>query len=155
MPLTRSLRCFVVGVVLLGLPPALRAQAVIGQQNLSFGTVIPGVPTTIARTDPVGSGQFRITSGWLQNVTVSFTLPTVMNGPLGATMPITFLNTDGGFSGWNGSITNQTQFNPNSPYNGFIWWGTAVVYLGGRVNPSPTQRGGSYTANIVMTVIFL
>ncbi len=153
---TRILRTLVIGAALCGSPEALRAQAVVGLQNLDFGALIPGVPTTIAKTDPVRSGQFRITgAGFFRNVTISFVLPTVMTGPGGATIPLTFLNTDGGFSGWSGAINNQTTFNPNTPYNGFIWWGTAGIYLGGRANPSPTQQGGSYSGNIIMTVIFL
>lgn len=144
------------GLALVALPSTGAAQAVVGLQNLSFGAVIPGVPTSVLKTDPVRSGQFRITGApLLRNVSVRFTLPTVMNGPLGATMPIAFSNTDAGFSGWNGSIANQNTFNPNAPSTQFIWWGTAGIFLGGTVNPSPVQRGGNYTANIVLTIVFL
>lgn len=139
------------GATLLVSPVALRAQTVVGVQNLSFGNVIPGVPTVVAPTDAVRAGQFRISGVILRNVTISFTLPTVMNGPLGATMPISFANTDGGFSTL---FQGNTPFNPNTPYNETVVFNATIV-LGGRVNPSPTQRGGSYTANIVMTVIFL
>lgn len=146
----------VLAAALAAAPSALSAQAVVGIQNLDFGNVIPAVPTTIAKNDPVHSGQVRISgAGFFRSVTLTFTLPTVMNGPAGATMPITFSSTDAGISAFFPSINTQNTFNPNAPYNAFIWFGNALVFLGGRVNPSPTQRGGSYSANIVLTVIFL
>jgi hypothetical protein len=139
------------GVALFALPAALPAQTVVGVQNLDFGSVIPGVPTTVAPTDAVRAGQFRISGVFIRNVTVSFVLPTVMNGPLGATMPITFANTDGGYSTF---LQGNTPFNPHTPYNETVVFNATIV-LGGRVNPTPTQRGGAYSANIVITVIFL
>ena len=66
-------------------------------------------------------------------------------------MPITFLNNSAGFTT---VFQGNTPFNPNTPYNETVWF-NATITLGGRVNPTPTQRSGSYTANIVMTVIFL
>ena len=48
----------------------------------------------------------------------------------------------------------MTTFNPNSPFTYTLWLGSGTVYLGGRVTPAPTQRGGSYTATITLTVIF-
>lgn len=151
MDLKRIRRIGLLGVALLAAPTALRAQTVVGLQNLDFGSVIPGVPTIIAPTDAVRAGQFRISGVFLRNVTISFTLPTVMNGPLGATMPIVFGNTDAGYSTF---LQANTPFNPNTPYNETVFFNATIV-LGGRVSPAPTQRGGAYTANIVMTVIFL
>jgi len=151
MHVKRVIQDALIGVALLAAPMALRAQTVVGLQNLDFGAVIPGVPTIVAPTDAARAGQFRIGGVFIRNVTITFTLPTVMNGPLGATMPITFGNTDGGYSTF---FQANTPFNPNTPYNETVIFAATIV-LGGRVTPSPTQRGGSYSANIVMTVIFL
>lgn len=148
---TRLPRTLLLGLALLALPRALPAQSVTGIRNLTFGTVIPGVPTTVLQNDAVRSGQFRIAGVIIRNVTIGFTLPTAMNGPLGATMPITFLNNSAGFTT---VFQGNTPFNPNTPYNETVWF-NATITLGGRVNPTPTQRSGNYTANIVMTVIFL
>lgn len=148
---TRLLGGLALGTALLATPRMLAAQTVVGVQNLDFGSVIPGVPTTVAPTDAVRAGQFRISGVFIRNVTISFVLPTVMNGPLGATMPITFTNTDGGFSTF---LQANTPFNPHTPYNETVIFNATIV-LGGRVAPAPTQRGGAYTANIVITVIFL
>jgi hypothetical protein len=153
MHLNRSFSAFVLGAALAVAPAAARAQSVVGTQNLNFGNVIPGVPTTILRTDAVNSGQIRITgAGFFRSVTVRFTLPTVMNGPSGATMPVTFGATDAGIS-WQGTIGTQTVFNPNSPFTYTLFLGTGTVYLGGRVNPAPAQTAGSYTGTIILTVI--
>lgn len=150
---TRTLKVLVLGVALITAPAVARAQTVVGTQNLSFGTVIPGVPTTVLRTDAVRAGQFRITgTGLYATVRITFALPNVMNGPLGATMPISFGSTDGGFT--TPFLATNKAFDPRVPHDDAVFLGSATVFIGGRVNPSPTQRGGSYAANIVMTVIF-
>jgi len=148
---TLHARRLLLGVALLVLPGALRAQSVTGIRNLTFGTVVPGVPTTVLQTDGVRSGQFRIAGVLIRNVTITFTLPPVMNGPAGATMPLTFTNTSAGFTT---VFQGNTPFNPNTPYNETVFL-NATISIGGRVSPSPTQRSGNYSAPIVMTVIFL
>ena len=153
MILTRLSLVFLLGAVLVATPPALRAQSVVGARDLTFGTVIPGVPTTVLQNDAVRAGQFRISGVLVRNVTITFTLPTVMTriGAPAATMPLTFLNNSAGFTT---VFQGNTPFNPNTPYNETVVL-NATITLGGRVTPSPTQLGGNYTANIVMTVIFL
>jgi hypothetical protein len=145
----------VLGAALGATPGPLPAQTVTGIRNLAFGTVIPGVPTTILQTDAVNAGQFRIAGVFIRNVTITFTLPTVMTrtgpGPAVATMPITFLNNSAGYTTF---FQGNTPFNPNAPYSETVVF-NATITLGGRVNPAPAQLGGGYQANIVMTVIFL
>jgi len=153
MHVRRLLGLMALGAALVASPMDLHAQTVVGIQNLAFGNVVPGVPTSVLKTDPVRSGQIRISgAGFFRSVTVRFTLPTVMNGPSGATMPITFLNTDAGIS-WQSTITTQTTFDPNAPFTYTLWLGAGMVYLGGRVNPSPAQLGGTYAGTIILTVI--
>jgi hypothetical protein len=153
MTFTRFLGALALGAALGAAPTAVRAQSVVGTQNLNFGNVIPGVPTTILRTDAVNDGQIRITgAGLFRSVTVRFTLPTLMNGPSGATMPISFSSTDAGIS-WQGTIGSMTTFNPNAPFTYTLWLGSGTVYLGGRVSPAPAQASGSYTGTIILTVI--
>jgi hypothetical protein len=151
--LTRLSLVLLLGAALAATPSALRAQSVVGARDLTFGTVIPGVPTTVLQNDAVRAGQFRISGVLVRNVTITFTLPTVMTriGAPAATMPLTFLNNSAGFTT---VFQGNTPFNPNAPYNETVWF-NATITLGGRVTPSPTQLGGNYTANIVMTVIFL
>lgn len=153
MARAQTLLVVLLGAALAVTPTAVRAQSVVGIQGLSFGTVIPGVPTTVLQTDALRAGQFRVSGVLVRNVTITFTLPTVMTriGAPAATMPLTFLNNSAGFTT---VFQGNTPFNPNAPYNETIWF-NATITLGGRVSPSPTQLGGNYTASIVMTVIFL
>ena len=153
MRLLSLLACLTLGAASLAAPPALHAQAVIGTQNLNFGNVIPGIPTTVLKSNAANSGQFRITgAGFFRSVTVRLTLPVVMNGPAGATMPISFASTDAGIS-WQGTIGSQTTFDPNAPFTYTLWLGSGTVFLGGRVNPAPAQPAGNYTGTITLTVI--
>jgi hypothetical protein len=107
------------------------------------------------RTDPINSGQFEIRGPFLTFIRLTFTLPTVLNGPLGATMPLTFAANDAGYS-YNNTIGSQTAFNPNQSYQTLIWiGGRSGVFLGGRVSPAAGQRAGSYTGTVVLSVVVL
>lgn len=147
---------------LLCLLPALAASrldaqtiSVRGMRGLSFGTVVPGVPSHILRTDPVNSGQFEIQGPFLTFIRLTFTLPTVLNGPSGATMPLSFATNDAGYS-FNNTIGSQTAFDPNQPHQTLIWFGgRSGVFLGGTVSPTAGQRAGNYTATVVLTVVVL
>src|SRR5213594_2483065 len=101
-------------LALLG-PVSLAAQnkpiTVQGVRSLAFGAVLPGVPRVISRTDPVNSGQYDITGANNNQVQLNFTLPNVMNGPAGATMPIVFGGSDAGYSS-SQSIASQVAFDP-------------------------------------------
>jgi len=140
-------------------PPALVAQGrplvATGIQDVSFGTVLPGVAVHVLRTDPLGSGQFTLRGTKDAQVLMQFTLPTVMTrvpGP--GTMPITFLATDGGFSPAE-SIASQISFDPRAPALGNLSNnGRATIFLGSTASPAPTQAAGSYSATITLTVSY-
>lgn len=126
-----------------------------GVRGLTFGTVVPGVPAQVLRTDPVNSGQFEIQGPFLTFIRLTFTLPAVLNGPLGATMPLTFAANDAGYS-YNNTIGSQTAFNPHQPYSTLIWiGGRSGVFLGGTVSPVVGQRAGGYTGTVVLSVVVL
>lgn len=125
-----------------------------GIQNLSFGVVIPGIPAQVLRTDPVGSGQFTLRGEKNSQVQMLFTLPTSMSGPSGATLPLSFGATDGGFSAAE-SIASQAVFDPRASALGRLSnTGRASIYLGGTALPGSTQRGGAYTGTITLTVSY-
>lgn len=130
------------------------AQTVVsGIRDLNFGVVIQGVASQVAPTDPVRSGQFYFrTPGIGSRVRIQFTLPTRLNGPTGATLPITFQTTDGFIKGTASNSIGLT-FNPNvtSTFN-MVTSPDANVWLGGRVTPAANQRVGAYTNTVVMTV---
>ena len=143
------------GALLLG--ATLHAQkpvTVTGIRNLTFGTVLPGVPRVVLRTDPANSGQFDIKVP-KSPVLLTFVLPLTMTGPGGALLPLTFGASDGGYSQTQ-TIGSQVGFDPKQPYTANVLPnGRASVFLGATANPTTNQRAGAYTATIVLTVTVL
>ena len=125
-----------------------------GVRGLSFGTVLPGVPMHTLRTDPVNSGQFEVRGPPPKLIQITFTLPTVLNGPAGATMTLTFATNDAGFSAAN-TIGSQVAFNPNQAFATALVNNRVGVFLGGTVSPAGVQPAGSYTGTVVLSVVVL
>lgn len=141
-------------LALLGSGRLASAQLVVtGVRDLNFGTVIQGIASPVAPADPVKSGQFYFrTPGVGTRVRIQFTLPTVLNGPTGATMPIAFRNNDAIAQGTAPASVRVT-FNPNgAAVFTMTTSADANVWLGGRVSPAANQRVGGYTNTVVMTV---
>ena len=134
-------------------PPAAAQLTVQGVRDLDFGVVLQGVPASVLPTDPTKSGQFYfLTPGIGSRVRIRFTLPTRLNGPGGATMPIGFRSNDALIRGTAPSSV-PIFFDPNGPRNFRMSSSPdANVWLGGQVTPAPTQAVGTYTATVVMTV---
>ena len=151
----------VIGLALLQatVAPVLGAQGkplnVTGVRGLTFGAVFPGVPTVISRTDPANAGQFDIGYAKFSPILLTFTLPSAMVGPAGATMPLVFGASDAGYSSPE-TITSQVGFDPRLPFTTALDKnGRAAVFIGGRAQPAPSQRAGGYTATITLTVTVL
>jgi uncharacterized protein DUF4402 len=132
-----------------------RPLTVQGVRSLVFGTVFPGIPKSIVRTDVLNSGQIDVSGAKFTQVQLQFALPAVMTGPAGATMPLTFGSNDGGWSPPQ-QIGNQVAFDPRSPFVASLDQnGKVSVYLGGTANPLPSQRAGTYSGTITLTVTSL
>ena len=83
---------------------------------------------------------------------MTFTLPAVLTGPGGATLPLTFGGSDAGYS-QSQNIGSQIGFDPKQPFLiTFSGQGRGSVFLGGTARPGLTQRAGSYTAIITLNV---
>jgi hypothetical protein len=124
-------------------------------RDLAFGPVIVGVPTSIPPSHPTRSGQFRLAAPLFTNVRFRFTLPTRLNGPSGARMPISFSSTDAIAIG-QGPTSVPVTFNPNQQQTFQIVSSTTIfVFIGGRVTPAGNQRQGNYTGTITFTVTVL
>jgi len=150
-----------IGVALFGAstPRVLGAQGkplnVTGVRGLTFGAVFPGVSRVISRTDPANAGQFDIGHAKFAPIQLTFTLPNVMVGPAGATMPLVFGSNDAGYSSPE-TITSQVGFDPKQSFTTALDKnGRAAVFIGGTALPAPSQRAGAYTATITMTVTVL
>lgn len=145
----------------LGAAPALAAQAgarpvmVRGVRPLDFGTVLPGVPRVVLRTDPISSGRIDVSGTRQAPVELVFTLPTQMTGPGGAVIPLVFGGNDAGYSETQ-AVGNQVGFDPQQPFQAVLnRSGRGAVFLGATANPSVMQRAGAYTATVTLSVAYI
>jgi len=136
--------------------PAVAQQGltVAVQHNLTFGLVIPGLPTTISTTDALDAAQVEVRGQSGAQVQVSFVLPAALAHPRGASLPLLFGPSDGGYAA--ASNTVLTAFDPRAPLVTSLS-GTGLLYLvlGGTVQPGARQTVGSYSATITVTVAYL
>jgi len=133
--------------------PSASAQISVSPiRDLAFGSVIVGVPSTVAPSHPTRSGQFQITAPTGSKVQVRLTLPGQLAGPSGAQLPINFSSNDAiAIGGWPGSTPDV--FNPKATRNLQFTGGTIYnVFVGGTVSPAANQLPGSYAATITLTL---
>jgi len=152
-----KLLAYTVALTALMVPPlsGQRPIAVTGVRSLVFGAVLPGVPAVVPRTSAANAGQFDLTGPHGTQAALTFTLPVVMTGPAGATLPLLFGGSDAGYS-QSQSVASQIGFDPKQPFViTFSQNGRGSVFLGGTAQPIPTQRAGNYTATITLTMVSL
>ena len=142
----------------------------VGTRALQFGTIVPGTTsvTVLPRTPP--GGEFRIAGvKSRKSVDISFTLPTQLTGPAGASIPLNFngnfaglceIDTSGvcevaSFVTWNPVTTPTFRDQPTryKPGRKVFAYDQYEVYLGGTASPSTTQRQGTYTASIGVLLV--
>jgi hypothetical protein len=142
----------------------------VGTRALQFGVIVPGTTTvTVLPRSPKG-GELRITGVKnRKSVDISFTLPTQLNGPAGASIPLSFngnyaglceIDTSGScvlasYVTWNPVSTPIFHDLPTrySPGRKVYSYDAYQVYLGGVASPSTTQRQGTYTASIGVLLV--
>ena len=146
-----------------------------GDVDLEFGNVTPGVSKTIGVANDVlagGTGRTSETTGLFTigkgagSVTLTWTLPTELDGPDEAALPITFADlSDGTQLGLLniGDTGSPVPFTPGVQLNTLTDTGTADAYtaataftvkIGGTVVPGATQAAGSYTGTITLTAAY-
>lgn len=144
----------------------LAVLVVTAPQNLQFGDILQGVPTSIARTIAASAGIFSVAGEGTNNEEVSLhmQLPDYLwNSGAGVQdrMVISFSATD--------ATVDTTAGTPDTPGLGAfvgvdpqnladVGMGGAAniirIYLGGTVNPTPDQRAGTYAADIILTAAY-
>ncbi len=132
--------------------PAAAQISVIPVRDLAFGPVIAGIPTSIGPSHPVRSGQFRVTAPLNSRLQFRLTLPTRLDGPAGARLPINFSNNDAIAVGTAPNSVPDV-FNPKATkvvQN--VTSTTTDVFIGGTVSPAGNQPQGNYTGTITFTV---
>lgn len=124
-----------------------------GRQDLTFGALLPGVPTTVSRFDGLNAGQFELRGQRSAEVQVSLNLPGAMLSG-GAGIPLDFGPADGGFSPDPDVTTSQT-FDPRVPLvTTMATNGKLYLWLGGTALPGAQQAAGTYAAAITVTVAY-
>lgn len=130
-------------------------------QNLNFATVTRGVPTTVVQ-NTAAAGKVRVAGSANAFTQLRFTLPTQLpniQAVPGINMPITFAANSARWRRTNDRPNGGTIFNPAVGVNNARFGGNAnpyfFVYLGGTVNPSPTQAPGIYQGTIILTITYL
>ena len=141
-----------------------------GTRALEFGVIVPGTTTVTVLPRTSTGGEFRIVGVQdRKSVDISFTLPTQLNGPAGASIPLSF---NGNFAGlceidtsgtcvlasyvtWNPVTTPTFSDQPTryQPGRKRYVYDTYQLYLGGTASPSATQRQGAYTASIGVLLV--
>jgi hypothetical protein len=141
-----------------------------GTRALQFGTIVPGTTSVTVLPRTSAGGEFRIAGvKSRKSVDISFTLPTRLNGPAGASIPLDFngnfaalceIDTSGvcelaSIVTWNPVSTptfgdKPTRYKPGRKVYAYDQYD---VYLGGTASPSATQRQGTYTASIGVLLV--
>lgn len=131
-------------------PPPLLALAL---HELSFGSVFPGIPSSVPVHDPRHAGLFQIQGPVEAAVRVELILPAALAADHGALLPISFGPGDGFADFSRGRPPRGLLFDPHTPVIGSLGPnGRLYVRLGGTVLPGRPQAGGEYRATIFMTV---
>jgi hypothetical protein len=123
---------------------------VTGAQDLNFGNVIQGVPSTIDAT-AAAAGRFDVTGSPSTGVNMSFALPTNLtsganNLPIGSwtgNWSTVASPTGTGFTPSGGSTAATTSAG-----------GNLFVFVGATVSPGAAQALGAYAGTVTLTVIY-
>jgi hypothetical protein len=128
-----------------------RPLTAVGQRQLDFGNLFPGVPATVLRTDALRSAAFEVRGTRFAEVRVDFTLPATLTAPGGRVLTLAFAAGDGGYAQTN-AIGAATAFDPRVPLvTRLANTGRLFIWLGGTALPSPTQAAATYTGTITLT----
>jgi hypothetical protein len=124
------------------------------KRDLDFGSeVLPGRTYTVLPGNGTQAGRFELSGADGKEVSLSFSLPTDLDGPGANTISITFSATSATHATNLDYVTGATSFNPASgattSLNGL---GSLYIALGGEISPPSNQVAGAYSATITLTV---
>jgi hypothetical protein len=124
--------------------------------DLSFGTVLPGIPSSVSVGDAHHAGRFEIDGPASASIRVEFVLPPALVAGGGELLPVTFGAGDALVVFSAAHSPHAFAFDPHSPVIVALGSdGRLFVVLGGTVFPARTEAGGAYSATITMTVFNL
>ncbi len=134
----------------------LPSMSVTGNNNLIFGTVLPAVNKSVNKAAPGFAGAFHVQGTNNAEISVDFVLPnSLYTADSSSIMTIVFNST-------NASYDDETGGGQAAPTGTIDPRGINVlnlgatgamdVWLGGTVQPTITQTGGSYAADVTITI---
>ncbi len=129
------------------------ALSVRGRRDLTFGTVLRGVPTVV---EPLvrSAGRWEIRGESNAEVRIDLLLPVSLTSASGAELPLSFGSADGAFS-FHPVGKPARVFDPQLPViMAFDRRGKLYVFLGGTALPEAMQPAGDYAATISLTVSY-
>ena len=124
---------------------------VIGDRDLTFGNVFPGLAKTVPVTGG-NSGRYQVTGENNANISVTFTLPAnLVNGA--NLLPI------GSWVGRHNTISNAATgvaFTPSGAAVNTTLSATGIrwLFIAATVNPAANQAAGGYLATATLTVAY-
>jgi hypothetical protein len=142
----------------------------VGTRALQFGVIVPGTTSVIVLPNTPRGGEFRIAGVKnRKSIDISFTLPTQLTGPAGASIPLSFngnyaglceIDTSGlceaaSYFTWNPVTTPSFRDTPTryKPGRKVYQYDAYQLYLGGVASPAANQRQGTYTASIGVLLV--
>jgi hypothetical protein len=138
-----------------GPPAGSETLVAIARRDLTFGTVLPGIPSTVPTDHPRQAGLFEVQGAKGAATRIEFLLPSAMTSMAGQQLPLSFGPGDGSF-GFNRGRNQGVPFDPRTPLVAALGPnGKIFLKLGGTVVPSRVQNGGEYAATISMTIFDL
>jgi hypothetical protein len=131
---------------------------ITGEHDLIFGSVLPGVDKSVDKSNVGFAGAWHIAGDNSAEITLDFTLPdSLLHIDSLAFLRISFNSTDASYDdGTGGGQSNPAYIiNPNGPNTGDLGaTGTMDVWIGGTVEPTISQTGGNYEADITLMVAY-
>jgi hypothetical protein len=127
--------------------------SVRGRRDLTFGTVLRGIPTVV---DPLvrSAGRWEIRGESNAEVRIDLILPVALTSVSGADLPLSFGSADGAFDVHPVGKSARV-FDPQLPLiTAFDKRGRLYVFLGGTALPGAMQPAGEYAATMSLTVSF-
>lgn len=124
----------------------------IARRDLTFGTVLPGIPATVPSDHPRNAGLFEIQGAKGAPTRIEFLLPSALTSSAGQALPLSFGPGDGKF-GFNRGRNQRVPFDPRTPLIAVLGPnGKMYLNLGGTAVPARLQNSGSYAATIAITI---
>lgn len=127
--------------------------AVMNQNDLDFGDVIPGFSSTVAPDDP-SAGRFLVTGASGLEFSIDFVLPPALaRDGGGATLPLTFGAGSAGVGPT--SLDVASTFDPTGAFTSNLnGSGERFIFLGGSVTADAAQLDGTYSGTVTLNVAY-